>query len=685
MSASLQHAVVIPVEKEDRSSYELEHVSNDGRYWKDSAAPLLGSPETEYDEDDWVSSAPHPPRPWLGSRFGIRLPDAVSDLASRLPGSANHFGRPLHATQWFKLATVLGLAATLIVILLWMISGRDHEQKPAFMLAAFRNLEFPTSHGLLMFPARRRGSSEVPQEQPHPIHLLLAEAREKWDHKVAVQSKTLEDAVEEYKRRYDMNPPLGFDKWFEWATQHDCQLLDEYDSIHRRILPFHSLSGETIRARAKEMQDEQSAILHNNWFAIDIEKDGKSFEVRGPMPRFNVDMLREVRELIPFDLTLTFNGQDEPKVLVRGEAFQRHMEHALAHEFMPEEEERALLIRGEVNGYMETCPPGSAIRTAGRWDKIDFVPDLTRPTSFIEEHRASMSFCDWPANEALHGSSFRVYPSPELLRPVFSCSVMAMHHDLLIPTVDQYDWSVGPDPSWYHKEYNKVLWRGSTTGTDGDDHTMKYSQRFRLTHLTRQTGNISLMLAQSDTDNGPGPTTIVNESISMLANKYFDFSFTGEPIQCSEEACKKMAQHNQFKEVMYTEEQNKYKYVIDVDGNGWSGRFHRLMRSNTMVLKSTIFPEWYTDRIQPWLHYVPVKVDYTDLIPIMAFFMGDLEGRGAHDYLGERIATRGRLWTEMYWRYEDMQAYFLRLVLEYGRVSSKEYPTDTRFDYIASV
>ncbi|SCZ88027.1 BZ3500_MvSof-1268-A1-R1_Chr2-1g04141 [Microbotryum saponariae] len=237
------------------------------------------------------------------------------------------------------------------------------------------------------------------------------------------------------------------------------------------------------------------------------------------------------------------------------------------------------------------------------------------------------------------------------------------------------------------------------------------------------------MLAQSDTDKGPGPTTMVNESISMLANKYFDFSFTGGPIQCPEEACKKMAQDNQFKEIMYTEEQNKYKYVIDVDGNGWSGRFHRLMKSNTMVLKSTIFPEWYTDRIQPWVltallpffqSYVPVKVDYTDLIPIMAFFMGDLEGRGAHDYLGERIATRGRLWTEMYWRYEDMQACefhlplssclfpphqeelgslkngvtdhlkrrladFLRLVLEYGRVSSKEYPTDTRFDYIASV
>jgi hypothetical protein len=29
-----------------------------------------------------------------------------------------------------------------------------------------------------------------------------------------------------------------------------------------------------------------------------------------------------------------------------------------------------------------------------------------------------------------------------------------------------------------------------------------------------------------------------------------------------------------------------------VDGNGWSARFKRLMTTNSVVLKSTIFPEW---------------------------------------------------------------------------------------------
>jgi hypothetical protein len=32
--------------------------------------------------------------------------------------------------------------------------------------------------------------------------------------------------------------------------------------------------------------------------------------------------------------------------------------------------------------------------------------------------------------------------------------------------------------------------------------------------------------------------------------------------------------------------------AFDIDGNGWSSRFHRLIMSGSVVLKSTIYPEW---------------------------------------------------------------------------------------------
>lgn len=50
----------------------------------------------------------------------------------------------------------------------------------------------------------------------HPILQLTQNARQDWDNKVARQSKTLRDAVNEYKRRNrGMNPPKGFDKWWK--------------------------------------------------------------------------------------------------------------------------------------------------------------------------------------------------------------------------------------------------------------------------------------------------------------------------------------------------------------------------------------------------------------------------------------------------------------------------------------
>lgn len=97
-----------------------------------------------------------------------------------------------------------------------------------------------------------------------------------------------------------------------------------------------------------------------------------------------------------------------------------------------------------------------------------------------------------------------------------------------------------------------------------------------------------------------------------------------------------------------------YKYLLDVDGNGWSARFKRLMSTNSVVLKSTIFPEWYTDRIQAWVHYIPIKADLTDLYDVMSFF------KDGHDDHAKEIAAAGKTWSKTFWRQEDMMSYQFR-------------------------
>jgi len=68
----------------------------------------------------------------------------------------------------------------------------------------------------------------------------------------------------------------------------------------------------------------------------------------------------------------------------------------------------------------------------------------------------------------------------------------------------------------------------------------------------------------------------------------------------------------------------------------------------------------FSDRIMPWVHYVPVKTDLTDLYDIMTFFRGDVSGNPGHDDMAEKIASAGKAWSQAFWRKEDMTAYMFR-------------------------
>ena len=57
------------------------------------------------------------------------------------------------------------------------------------------------------------GLVEVNPFGQHPIYELLEKAKQKWDGKLETASRTLNQAVNEYRRRYGRAPPKGFDRW----------------------------------------------------------------------------------------------------------------------------------------------------------------------------------------------------------------------------------------------------------------------------------------------------------------------------------------------------------------------------------------------------------------------------------------------------------------------------------------
>ena len=115
----------------------------------------------------------------------------------------------------------------------------------------------------------------APNAQSHPIHKLISTAEEEFEKLKSRQSRSLKDAVAEYRKRYKMPPPPNFDKWYEFATKNSVVLMDEYDLIYHSLLPFWGAEPSVLRERTRE------AIGFDNAMIATIIRDGKIVQVEG--------------------------------------------------------------------------------------------------------------------------------------------------------------------------------------------------------------------------------------------------------------------------------------------------------------------------------------------------------------------------------------------------------------------
>lgn len=58
--------------------------------------------------------------------------------------------------------------------------------------------------------------------------------------------------------------------------------------------------------------------------------------------------------------------------------------------------------------------------------------------------------------------------------------------------------------------------------------------------------------------------------------------------------------------------QPEHRVLIDIDGNTYSARFDRLLKSGSLVIKIAIFEDYVTIQTKPWLHYIPVNMNLSD-------------------------------------------------------------------------
>ncbi|KAJ5636552.1 uncharacterized protein N7484_009865 [Penicillium longicatenatum] len=538
-------------------------------------------------------------------------------------------------------------------------------------------------------PQLHAGQTSYTPEKIHPIANLVDNAEQNFAHVQSRQSVTLAQAVEEYKRRYKMHPPPNFDKWFQFAKAKGVQLIDEFDSIYHSLLPFWALKPATIRERARETLGFDNAVLGV------LIRDGKVTltEGGGDGRKWQRDatagMMANFVQYLP-DMDLVFNTHDEPRVVIPGEDLHRLVQTATDY-----------VIPATFNGNTPTnvwSPRAADLNKGDRIDEVrttrfnrfahqptwtnsrmscpvdsparsldDDVADNGDPYAygelgFIYNATAFSDICHTPSLRYTYGFFDRpnAFDVVHDLFPIFSQSKISSFQDILYPSpwywADKVPYDQQKDYSWEAKT-DRMYWRGSTTGG------FSRAGGWRRQHRQQFVDNVNSLGTTKILSRQPDNLWAAQEVKQEQFRDSFDvkFTFIG---QCDPDDCH--AQEEYFEVVKAADQQDAWahKYLVDVDGNAFSGRFYAFLHSNSFVYKIAIFREWHDEWLKPWVHYAPLSLKGNEYTETMRYFLSEEDGRKT----APRIAAQGQDWARKVLRNEDLEVWFFRLLLEYGRL-----------------
>ncbi|MGN0384197.1 MAG: glycosyl transferase family 90 [Eubacterium sp.] len=109
----------------------------------------------------------------------------------------------------------------------------------------------------------------------------------------------------------------------------------------------------------------------------------------------------------------------------------------------------------------------------------------------------------------------------------------------------------------------------------------------------------------------------------------------------------------------------KYKYLIDVQGRGYSGRTKMLMFSGRpLFIADRPWKEFWNNDVVPFVHYIPVKEDLSDLVE-------RVDWAESHPDECKQIAMNAQEYAMTHLRREDAINYFVDVIVNYSKKGSK--------------
>lgn len=334
------------------------------------------------------------------------------------------------------------------------------------------------------------------------------------------------------------------------------------------------------------------------------------------------------------------------------------------------------------------CAPDSPAQKVGLLFKNDTTPaiDMTyaKPhlyKGYVSNFTRSTEVCQQPDLQSLEGIFIEPLSTSasKIMFPMFGGSKLAVNNEILLPAPmywNEEERFTGGDNhglAWGEKT-DTAIWRGVATGGRNTVHNWRGFQRHRFVAMNNGTTLSRIEHSQEKPENFVMPEESYNlkaqkdGKLGEWVNSWANISFTDlscDPPQDGK--CNYTGHYFQPKKGLKMANQFDYKFIPDIDGNSFSGRYLGFLRSTSLPIKSTIWREWHDSRLVAWKHFVPMDNRFGDYYGIMEYFLG-YGGSNNHDHAAEKIATEGKEWAEQVLRKEDMQVYVVRLLLEYARL-----------------
>ena len=427
----------------------------------------------------------------------------------------------------------------------------------------------------------------------------------------------------------DRAPPLNIDKWFEFAQDRKCSVapLGPYRRIYIDLERFREHHRTQVRLGYRRSADP---VIDSRQLDAALKMDRIDvLRIRGN-DNGNMSQSAEGAAILveacrPFakwlgDFDVVLNGLDEPRVL------KRSVDDKIGMAGISFDAGRNVF---SVNENSDIIP---------LMRQVCDSEVITDDNAYFRRHGFFLGPCSFDATDAMV--------------PIFSsASIGACFADILIPnayyltSASEASWRV-PLPSepvdpqadqqglWQNKQ-SIVQWRGSNTGGGSND-----GREYLQFHRNR-------LVSKAETVH--------------VDNVNIDIGFT-TILQCSGQACQELKSKFPLKNPVDHSDSRKFKYLVDIDGNSFSQRFLPFLQfTQSLILKVHLFEDWITEQLQPMKHYLPIDMSLDN-------FQRQIEWARDHEDEAKRIAQQAQLYADKRLRYEDMQCYLFRLLLEYEQL-----------------